>query len=277
MLPLAEEIRDLRARATRADAASRALAEVHSAKLTTEIVATQARGRPGLEVALPAVPLLESVAERFGLPAPRIPEGSFAERIEAVLTALRATIDALRPIAAEARALGETLHARQHEQSDLLEDPQYAVLVARLRELAQERDLLGSRLGPIQQAHGLAAVVLPKVDEFAARLGEHVERARNDPRARVALARTAAEVARIYVDTTASLCARVDLRVVAPVMADASGLDRDGLIAVTDAVRADLLRFRDDLAPALGAMQAEVSALEGRWNELTAQMVELTG
>lgn len=277
MLPLAEEIRATRAAAVRADAASHALVELAGATLTAEIIAAQLESRPDLVIDVPGVELLARLTPRFDLPDPVLPDGTLLERIEAVLVHLRHATEVLRPIAALASGLGDRMHQLQHEQGDLFEDPRYADEVAVMREIAQRREQVAAALGPLQLSKTYSAAVVPRVGAFEQNIREALARATNDPRQRPAIARTAAEVARICLDTLASMCESGRLRIDVPRMPDITALDRDGHIAAAAAAADALARFHDELAPVMAASDAELARLQAEYEELTRQVLELTG
>lgn len=285
-LPLVEEVRDARARAEESSRAAMQLHRIASALTSVHIVEQQVAQRPSLDVVPPGAELVEELAEAWPQledlagSGPRTSE-HMAQQLAGRRAQLQLARQVLRPIANDAQARSNALHALQLQQRELIDTPEFASEVAELAAMGQERDQLATEIGPINTRLAMVEPARGLLRTFVQRLRdeEREHGGAEDPGG--VLAWRTAYVAHNLVDGLGEVLEQVQMDVPLPVAPDVPArpdpADAERLWGEIASVRAVL----GELSEALEAEGAKLDATrddkQGRHDALTRQILERMG
>lgn len=175
-LPLADEVREARAKLERATAAGIAVSKLSSELMQVRLIAQQLADHPDVALPFNEPSILTELSEQW----PQLEDlaaasPSTAANPAAGLAMREAQLDlalsTLRPIAAETESLSATMHRLQHKQEHYITDPAWAPLAAELQALDAERASLQAKLNELSQQLLALQPVTTVLVSFIERLG----------------------------------------------------------------------------------------------------------
>jgi hypothetical protein len=251
MLPLAEEIREMRASVDEAYAAVQLVAQLPMIRFELEQLAIAGQGTD----ALPGEDVVREATARWPIVVGSLPGLDLppVDRILARAAQLREVEASLQPLADDYVERNAVLGGLIHDQYHLLEDPMFGEVIERLAQLDARRDALLAEVGPLQARQTGLMPLIAGLEAMVSPILASLE---------LDVADVWGECLRSASLGLASIAAAVDVPLALP--------------ETTGDVRADLVALYDWIVATHAALRAESVATTHRMGALAAQYAAIT-
>ncbi len=285
-LPLADEIREARAAHDQSAGARQLLQRVTTAIEAVDTIERQCERFPQNEGRVPGEDLISEIAEAWPILAdlhaadPR-PASPFSEQLQARRTQLVLAQQTLRPVARQLIERLERLHDLQQEQQRLLHDPRYAPILQDIQALNAERDGVIAVFNPLNQRLGVVEPTLKLLDNFIAKLADDEASGKSAPDPAGAVAWRTAYLAGNFLGSVRDVLSSVDFGVAVPEIPVVPPQPNAETAAhrweEVEAALRSMRTLREDITAHAAEMTTRAQAASERYQELSSQILDLTG